>query len=159
MSSRLALLESPKLTIAVRIALGLIFVGASLPKIVDPPGFAHMIYNYRLVPGSLVNFVALVLPWLELLCGIALTLGIWKRTAAGILGFLLVLFIVGLGVNLARMHPIDCGCFDMSATGLTPPEQMLDMLWVMVRDLAMVAMALQVFIGTWHETETSATGQ
>jgi len=25
------------------------------PKIIDPPSFAHMIYNYRIVPAKLIN--------------------------------------------------------------------------------------------------------
>jgi len=48
------------LSTRVAIALGLFFVVAALPKLADPPSFAHMIYNYRLAPGSLVNLAALV---------------------------------------------------------------------------------------------------
>ena len=33
----------PWLTVRVQIALGAIFVGAAIPKVIDPPGFAHMI--------------------------------------------------------------------------------------------------------------------
>ena len=60
-------LASPWLTVRVQIALGLFFVVAALPKLVDPPSFAHMIYNYRIVPGAFVNVLALVMPWFELL--------------------------------------------------------------------------------------------
>ena len=155
MSQVLGILENRLFTILVRIALGLIFIAASLPKIADPPGFAQMIFNYRLVPGGFVNLIALVMPWLELLCGIALVLGIWKKTAAGIVGGLLVAFVIAIGINLIRVHPIDCGCFNASAAGLTAPEQMMDMLWVVVRDLAMLAMVLQILLGTW--TESRAT--
>ena len=48
------LLTHPWLTIRVQLALGAIFVIAALPKIADPPSFAHMIYNYRLVPSTLM---------------------------------------------------------------------------------------------------------
>src|SRR5216684_3007318 len=68
------LLAHPWLTIRVQIALGVIFIAAALPKIVDPPSFAHMIYNYKLVPAALNNLMALVMPWIELLCGVALVL-------------------------------------------------------------------------------------
>ena len=50
--------SSPWLTIRVQIALGAIFVAAALPKIVDPPSFAHMIYNYKIMPWSLINPMA-----------------------------------------------------------------------------------------------------
>ena len=68
-----SLLRSSWLAIRVQLALGAIFVAAALPKIIDPPSFAHMIFNYRLVPGPLVNLMALTMPWIELLCGLALS--------------------------------------------------------------------------------------
>ena len=77
-------LTSPWLTIRVQIGLGAIFLVAALPKIADPPSFAHMIYNYRLVPGALVNAMALVMPWVEILAGLALILGVWRREAAAV---------------------------------------------------------------------------
>ncbi|HEX3581263.1 MAG TPA: MauE/DoxX family redox-associated membrane protein, partial [Thermoanaerobaculia bacterium] len=59
-------LTHPWLTIRVQIALGIFFVIASLPKLGDPPSFAHMVYNYRIVPGALINLMALTMPWIEL---------------------------------------------------------------------------------------------
>jgi len=150
----LGILEKRWLTIIVRIALGAIFVAASLPKIADPPSFAHMIYNYRLVPGAMINILALVLPWLELLCGVALILGIWQRSATAIIGAMLAVFVIAISINVLRLHPIDCGCFDLTAAGRSPAEQMLDMLWVIVRDLAMLSMVAQIFLGT-RSTPTS----
>ena len=60
-------LTHPWLTIRVQLALGVIFVVAALPKIADPPSFAHMIYNYRIVPAPVINLMALTMPWVELL--------------------------------------------------------------------------------------------
>ena len=140
------LLGHPWLTVRTQIALGIFFVVAALPKIADPPGFAHMIYNYRLVPGSLVNGMALAMPWLELLLGLALITGIWQRTAASLVGALLVVFTVAIGLNLLRGNPIDCGCFDVTAAGKSVEERFLDMKMVVVRD---VGMLLLVARGLW----------
>lgn len=137
------LLTHPWLTVRAQIALGLFFVAAALPKIVDPPGFAHMIYNYRLVPGVVVNPMALVLPWLELLAGLALVLGIWREAANAWIGALLVVFIVAITVNLARGNAIDCGCFDTSAAGRSVEERLHDMRMVIVRDLGMLVLVAQ----------------
>ena len=145
----------PWLTIRVQLALGVLFVVAALPKIADPPSFAHMVYNYRLLPGSLVNFVALVLPWFELLCGMALILGIWRRTAAMAIGALLVIFILGIGTNLARDNAIDCGCFDPSAAGKSVDERLSDMKVVILRDLGMLLMVAQILAGNRREAEAS----
>ena len=111
----------------VQIALGLFFVAAALPKLVDPPSFAHMIYNYRLVPGAFVNLMALVMPWLELLAGLALILGIWTRTSAALVGALLLVFVAAISLNLARGNAIDCGCFDVPAAGKSVAERLADM--------------------------------
>ena len=137
-------LASPWLTVRVQIALGLFFVVAALPKLVDPPSFAHMIYNYRLVPGSLVNLMALVMPWLELLLGLALVLGIWTRTSAGLVGALLLVFVAAIAANLARGNAIDCGCFDVTAANRTVPERLADMRLVVLRDAGMLVMVAQI---------------
>src|SRR5918997_4245139 len=88
--------RSEWLTVRVGIALGTIFVAAALPKIADPPSFAHMIYNYRILPSGLVNISALTMPWVELLAGLALILGVWVRPARWILTAMLVVFMIAI---------------------------------------------------------------
>ena len=137
----------PWLTTRVRIALGLLFVLAALPKLVDPPSFAHMIYNYRIVPGALVNFMALVMPWVELLAGAALILGIWPRSATALVGAMLLIFIVAISINLARGHAIDCGCFDVQSAGKSAEQRIADMKLDIARDLGMLVLAVQSWFG------------
>jgi putative oxidoreductase len=141
-------LTSPWLTIRVQLALGVFFVAAALPKIVDPPSFAHMVYNYRIVPGSFVNLMAITMPWIELLCGLALILDIWKEAARTIIGAMLVIFIVAIGINLARGNAIDCGCFDPTPVPKTRAQRLDDMTFVIYRDLGMLLMVAQ---GWWAE--------
>lgn len=155
---KLEALAHPWLTVRVQIALGVLFVAAALPKIVDPPSFAQMIYNYRLVPGSLIHLLALVLPWLELLCGLALILGIWRRTAAYLVGTMLVVFIVAIGINLVRGNAIDCGCFDVASALKSREQRLLDMSWTIVRDVGMLAMVVQILFGTRVAAADPATG-
>lgn len=147
-SSLPAWLTHPWLTVRVQIGLGAIFVVAAIPKIADPPSFAHMIYNYRLVPGFAVNALALVMPWVELLAGLALILGVWRREAAATIGLLLLVFIAAIGVNLSRGHAVDCGCFDVHSAGKSREELLTDMRWVLVRDTAMLLMVAQVLSAT-----------
>ena len=138
-------LTHPWLTVRVQIALGVLFVAASLPKIVDPPSFAHMIYNYKIIPWALINPMALIMPWIELLCGLALILGIWKGTARTIIAALLLTFIASIGINLARGNAIDCGCFDVSAANKTVDERLADMRFVILRDVGMLLMVAQLW--------------
>jgi uncharacterized membrane protein YphA (DoxX/SURF4 family) len=138
-------LTHPWLTIRVQLALGAIFVIAAIPKIADPPSFAHMIYNYRLVPASLINISALVLPWVELLAGLALILGVWKAAARNVAGILLAVFITAISINLARDNAIDCGCFNVADRGKTHEQRIFDMKVDVVRDLGMLLMVAQLW--------------
>jgi len=137
-------LRSPWLTIRVQLALGVFFVAAALPKIVDPPSFAHMVYNYRIMPGGIVNLMALVMPWIELLCGLALILGIWTAAARSIVAAMLLVFIAAIAINLARGNAIDCGCFDPSPRPKSRAERLDDMRFVIYRDLGMLLMVAQL---------------
>ena len=139
-------LSHPWLTVRVQIGLGAIFVVAALPKVLDPPSFAHMIYNYRLVPGAAVNALALVMPWVEILVGLALILGVWPREAAALAGLLLLVFIAAIGFNLVRGHAVDCGCFDVHSAGKSREELLSEMRWVLIRDAAMLLLVAQVLL-------------
>ena len=149
-------LTSPWLTIRVQIALGLIFVVAAIPKLTDPPSFAHMIYNYRILPAGLINISALIMPWVEVLCGLALILGVWTRSARTIIALLLVTFILAISWNLLRGNAIDCGCFDVSAAGRTYEERIRDMWIVVLRDTGMLLMVAQLWWADRVRTTTDA---
>lgn len=139
------LLLHPRTTLLCRILLGLAFIAAALPKISDPPGFAKAIWAYELFPAWSLNPLALLLPWLELVCGLALCLGFWPRAAALWVSGLLVAFMVALSINLARRHPVDCGCFGATAHR-TEAERLEDMRWALARDAGLLLLALQ---GLW----------
>jgi putative oxidoreductase len=144
-------LTHPWLTIRVQLALGAIFIIAAIPKIADPPSFAHMIYNYRILPAGAINISSLVMPWVELLCGIALVLGVWRRAALAIITTLLVVFIIAISINLARGNAIDCGCFNVSLANRTVEQRLGDMRLDILRDLGMLLMAGQLWWATRRE--------
>jgi putative oxidoreductase len=144
-------LLSPWLTVRVQFVLAALFFVAGLAKIADPPGFAHEIHNYRILPGGAVNLVALVLPWLEVTTAVALFLGIFRRTAAHIFGVLLLVFIVALGVNLARGRPVDCGCFGTAKVQKTDAERLREMKVVILRDVGMLLLVAQILAATRGE--------
>jgi len=137
----------PKVTLAARLVLGLVFIAAALPKLADPPGFAKAIWAYELFPGWSLNPLALTLPWLELLCGLALCLGFWLRAAALWIGALLLSFCLALTINLARHHPVDCGCFGDSAPK-TQAERLTDMRWTILRDVGLLLLVVHLLMAT-----------
>ncbi len=94
-----------------RILLGGVFVYASVHKILNPESFAQTIFNYQILPDSLINMAAIILPWIELTAGCCLILGRMVAGASVIVAFLMVVFLSALGFNLARGLDVNCGCF------------------------------------------------
>ena len=94
-----------------RIVVGLVFVAASIDKIADPESFANSIMNYRIVSGNMPMLLATVLPWLELLCGLALCFGIVVRGSSMLSSAMLLMFTVAVISAVLRGLDISCGCF------------------------------------------------
>ena len=91
--------------------LGLIFIYASFHKIIAPDEFAKLVYGYGLFPNELINLIAIILPFIELLTGLLLISGKLIRSATLMIIVLLILFIVLISINLVRGYEFDCGCF------------------------------------------------
>ncbi|MBU0768454.1 MAG: DoxX family membrane protein [Proteobacteria bacterium] len=124
--------------IAFRWILGITFIYASYYKIMSPTDFAKIIYGYNLFPEVLINLIAIFLPFVELISGLSLLLGIYPRSAALIINGLLLAFIFILTINIIRGHEFDCGCFSAKKTG--SPKMMV------ARDVIYFIMGLQVFL-------------
>ena len=124
----------------VGLLVGALFVFAGLTKIVDfqpfrlldPMDFARDIDNYKILPWPICVQLALYLPWLEIICGLAL---IVRRLYSGALALLCALLLVFIGVSFAakaRGIDITCGCFGHVS-------DQLSFAWHMVLDLAILA--------------------
>jgi putative oxidoreductase len=103
--------------LAARWILGLTFIYASFHKIVSPADFAKIVYGYDLFPEISINLIAIVIPFLELVIGLALIIGIYPRSAAIIISGLLLAFIAASAINLIRGHEFNCGCFFSGQSG------------------------------------------
>jgi putative oxidoreductase len=95
----------------MRLFLGGFYVVAGAVKIPDPGRFAEAVANYRLLPHELINLAAIILPWVEVVAGLFLILGLWLRASAWLINAMTVLFIVAIGSAVARGLSIECGCF------------------------------------------------
>ena len=106
--------EGAPVQLVCRFALAALFFYAALPKIADPAAFAKDIANYRLLPESLVNALAVTLPFIELVMAVLLVVGIGSRGAALLCTLLLLVFTGATAAAVYRGLDIECGCFGKS---------------------------------------------
>ncbi len=141
------LIDNDYLTMFSRVAIGGMYVIASVYKIVAPITYAKSIWQYHMVPGSLINLMAIILPWLELLIGLALIFGLAYRGAVWWANLLLVVFMIALADTIARGIDIDCGCFKAGESATGPAWKALGF------DMAALVLALQLLFsrsGKWR---------
>ena len=116
------------------LCLGAIFVYASLDKIAYPDRFADILHDYDMLPLMLVNAFALVVPWLEMVTGLTLILGVWHRAAGLLATALAVAFLVSIAQAQIRGLDVECGCFDLTGLSATKAN------WgLFLRDLGLLA--------------------
>lgn len=104
------------IVLIARLLIGGILIYASFNKIVDPGGFAKAIANYHLIPFGLENIMAIILPWLELIIGLCLIIGVFIDGAAVLVIIMMVVFISAITYAILNGYNIECGC------GLKPGE-------------------------------------
>ena len=124
-------LPSAPMRRGAQIILGLLFLLAALAKIVEPASLAREVHNFHLVPFWSEHLVAMTLPWVELVAGLALVLGIRPRAGAWVAGVLLLAFTCGVALAMARGLNFACGCFgtaDGTRIGWTKLGENLGML-------------------------------
>lgn len=108
-----------------RLVVGFTFLYYGAQKIADPIAFLKSIEAYNLLPTKpawIINSIALMLPWTEVLCAGAILSGIKLRSAALLTSAMLGVFtpaIYLLGTSLIGTKPefqslcdviADCGC-------------------------------------------------
>ncbi len=99
-----------------RLIVGATFLFSGFVKAVDPIGFVYKIQDYLLALHLDFLFVlakptAVVMVVAELLIGLFLLLGIWRRWSS-VLAALFMTFFLPLTLWIALKNPVeDCGCF------------------------------------------------
>ena len=127
----------------LRVTIGGIFTVSGLSKIADPISFYSTLMGFRILPDFLLNFAAVFLPWLELLLGLSVVLGVLYTTGALMLAALNTAFALAIVSVIARGIDIDCGCFGLLADILHIPDK-AD--WTaIVRDMIFTAMSYYIF--------------
>ena len=117
-----------------RCSIGVIFLIAAIPKLLDIHGFAATINAYAILPHRLILPTAIVLPIAEILLAVGLLVN--ARMCKVGSAILLLLFVALLSYSIWVGLDIDCGCF-----GLEDPEYTAfhGLRTALLRDLLMLA--------------------
>lgn len=135
-----AFLGNKNLVFFSRLALGCLFIYASLDKIIHPLSFAQILHHYRMMPPNLINIWAVTLPWIEAAAGILLIIGYRVRGANLIIGGLLAMFVAVLAITALRGINVSCGCFSTSI------EVKSNLVYRILEDVGMLLLFLHIFI-------------
>lgn len=132
------------------VLIGLTFIYAGILKAWDPVKFATDISNFRLLPWPVGVRLAFYLPWVEIICGLALLAG-WFRSGAIAVFTGLTLVFIAVTVS-AQMREIDleCGCFGSASKNLSFTSHMAILVGLLV------ALAL---LWAWHRPEERREGE
>jgi len=140
---RMKFLSNPNLFFLLRVFLGIIFIYASIDKIIDPLKFSDAIDNYHITPVQMNNLAALVVPWIELVAGVFLISGIYVRGSSTIIILLLIWFIFILTQALVRGINVNCGCFNLTEQ-VNDVNLRADMIKRIIEDVVFILIAFFV---------------
>ena len=129
----------------MRIWVGGIFVLAGGIKMFEPhEEFMYAIAQYDILPDVLISPFAYLLPFVEVIFGIFLIIGLFHRISSAVIGASLVAFIIALSTVIWGSVAIeDCGCFGMTLSILdAPPPELL------FRDVVLLAFSATIFLNS-----------
>jgi uncharacterized membrane protein YphA (DoxX/SURF4 family) len=107
------------LTLLLRLVLGGIFLYAGAAKIGHVDYFASEITGFQILPRFLIAPLALLLPFLEVMIGAYLVIGLFTRFAAWFAALEMAIFAGAIASAALRGLHVSCGCFGPSDTATT----------------------------------------
>lgn len=119
---------------------GVLAVSGYLKAVRPPEEFAAALESYWVLPVAATLALAKIIPWVELLVGLALMTGYATRRAAALAASLHGVFIVLLAQAMARGLALkDCGCFGAAGPHFAPAQ-------MLALDVALLVLCLAVVL-------------
>ncbi len=115
------------------LVFGGVFVYAGALKAAHPIAFLDDVRSFQLLSDPFAAWLALALPWLEILAGLAVITGLLRTGGLLCLNGLLVIFLAAILLSWWRGLDLTCGCFGSSG-------QISDYRQLLLRDLALLAL-------------------
>jgi hypothetical protein len=103
---------NPGVVFAFRLLLAAIFLLSSFGKLVDIERYSvDAVYNFGILPMVLARPFGLVMPFIELLCGLGLLFGVLTRLSALGVALMSLALFAAKAIVLSQGRTIECGCF------------------------------------------------
>ena len=110
-----------KLIFVVRLLLGGLLLAAGILKAHDGPAASvSTVVGYRILPQFAIAPLGVALPYLEIILGGSLVIGLFTRAVAWIASAQFLVFAIAVASLVIRQIQADCGCFGSSVA--TPPS-------------------------------------
>ena len=128
------------LSFVFRIGLGVIFIISGAGKLPELAAFVDQVEEANVLPHVLATAYGTALPYVEIVIGALLILGLFSRFAAGIGGLAALSFIIGNGTRIHRGLYGECGCFGSIASLQFSTGEAL------IIDCVLLIMAIQILV-------------
>ena len=126
-----------KLRFFLPLIFGGVFVYTGYVKAWSPLKFLDDVRSFALLPDPYAAMLAVFLPWLEILAGLAVVTGYLRKGGLLLLNASLLVFLAAIGIAWIRGTDIRCGCFGGAS------EASSNYLELVIRDLALIV------LGSW----------
>jgi len=106
-----------------RLIVGVLMIYVSIGKLQDPVAFLKVVKQYEIVPVEwhvALNSIAVIVPWVELLGGAALLVGVGLRGTGAVMFLMLIAFSMAITMRTLQIMDtegtlfmqvkFDCGC-------------------------------------------------
>jgi len=98
--------------LSFRLILSFFFLLSAYGKLVDIERYSvDAVYNFGILPMVLARPFGLVMPFIELFCGMGILFGVFTRLSALGIALMSLSFFVAKAIVLSQGRTIDCGCF------------------------------------------------
>lgn len=123
----------------VNVCLSILFLSAGLQKLLNRQAFAAILEQYTLLSAIILTPAAVIIPWLEMACALALLLPDLHQLAVAVIVLLLLVYAAAMLVNVRRGNVnIDCGC----SFGVSQQTISMALVW---RNSLLAIIALSLF--------------
>lgn len=116
---------SRRIMIGIQWFLAIVLIWAGLSKLADPTSFYGAMLEYRLpFPTLLLKGAAVILPWMEILCGLLLVAGIARKATSFWVCAMFATFLILVGQAFLRGLDLSCGCLNLGPLGISADSKL-----------------------------------